>query len=371
MHKRLKILLVEPFAAGSHKQWAQGFQKFSSHEVVILSLPGRHWKWRMHGAAVTLAEEFRNLDFCPDLIIASDMLDLATFKGLIASKMRNIPCVLYFHENQLTYPWSTADSDTELGRDNHYAFINYTSALVADRVFFNSDYHRKSFMLALPAFLSKFPDHQNLSTMAEIKNKSLVAYLGMDLRSLDDECLKHSERRKRATVLWNHRWEYDKNPREFFEALYAIQRRGLEFNLIVLGEQFKNSPKVFKEAKEILADRILHWGFVNDRREYAKWLWESDILPVTSYQDFFGGSIVEAMYCNVNPLLPNRLAYPEHIPSYLHHAFFYEDGELVNKLQCWIKDVSVLRKQQTQSFVERYDWRSIACYYDAVLNDMV
>ena len=37
----------------------------------------------------------------------------------------------------------------------------------------------------------------------------------------------------------------------------------------------------------------------------------SDILPITSNQDFFGGSIIEAMYCETTPLLPKRLTYPE------------------------------------------------------------
>jgi len=47
----MKILLVEPFFVGSHASWAKGYQQFSQHDVEILSLPGRHWKWRMYGGA--------------------------------------------------------------------------------------------------------------------------------------------------------------------------------------------------------------------------------------------------------------------------------------------------------------------------------
>jgi len=54
---------------------------------------------------------------------------------------------------------------------------------------------------------------------------------------------------------------------------------------------------------------------VEDFAEYAKWLWRADILPVTSRQEFFGASVVQALYCNCCALLPDRLAYPEHLPS--------------------------------------------------------
>ena len=61
------------------------------------------------------------------------MLNLPVFKSLIKS---NVKIVLYFHENQITYPWSDNDPDIKLKRDQHYGFINYTSALIADEIIF-------------------------------------------------------------------------------------------------------------------------------------------------------------------------------------------------------------------------------------------
>ena len=52
----MKILILEPYFTGSHKQWALGYKKYSKHEVNILSMKGQFWKWRMHGGAVTLAK---------------------------------------------------------------------------------------------------------------------------------------------------------------------------------------------------------------------------------------------------------------------------------------------------------------------------
>jgi len=181
----MKMLLIEPYYTGSHKQWADGYQKYSQHKIRILSMKGQFWKWRMHGGAVTLARKFNKMDWKPDLILATDMLDLTTFLSLTREKSHNIPTTIYFHENQLSYPWSPEDRDIQKNRDKHYGFINYASALAADRVFFNSEFHMNSFLDALRPFLKHFPDHNELESVNNIRNKSSVLHLGMDLQRFD------------------------------------------------------------------------------------------------------------------------------------------------------------------------------------------
>ena len=365
----MKILLIEPFFTGSHRQWAEALQQNSSHQIEILSLSGHHWKWRMHGGAITLAQQFlssleaRNTP--PDLILASDMLDLTTFLSLTRKQTATIPTAIYFHENQLTYPWSPKDKDVALKRDNHYAFINYTSALAADALFFNSEYHQNSFLNALPDFLKQFPDHQTLAGVEALSAKSQVLHLGMDLQKIRD--LKPAEIpvHKRAVILWNHRWEYDKNPEDFFQALFTLADRGIDYRLIVLGESFPKSPAIFKEAQTRLADKILHFAYADSYENYVHWLYQGDILPVTSKQDFFGGSIIEAMAADVVPLLPKRLAYPEHIPKAYHPVYFYEsDKEYLKRLQGLIFNANVIRKQNNHQHVMKYDWQNLIPMYD-------
>ena len=58
----MKILLIEPYYSGSHKQWADGFKNHSRNEIKILSLKGQFWKWRMHGGAVTIASKFNKMN---------------------------------------------------------------------------------------------------------------------------------------------------------------------------------------------------------------------------------------------------------------------------------------------------------------------
>lgn len=354
-----RILLIEPFYTGSHKAWCDDFIKHSSQDVKLISMEGRHWKWRMHGGAITIAKKLENEN--ADILLTSDMIDLALLKALLPSQLKEKPMILYMHENQLTYPWSPDDVDTELKRDRHYGFLNFTSALCADRIFFNSRYHLNSFIEALPEFLKVFPDHRNLETVEMIREKSQVLSLGLDLSKFDQ--YKNTCVNKIPVVLWNHRWEYDKNPEEFFETLIQLKKEGIRFELVVLGESYNKAPKIFERAKEELSELILHWGYVESFEEYAHWLWRSDILPVTSVQDFFGGSIVEAMYCGCYPLLPDRLAYPEHVEE----SFLYQPGEFKERLK-QVLNVSI---NFNGSYLSRYDWSNSVMEYDKQLTSFI
>lgn len=365
------IHLFAPFFSGSHRRWAEELAEFSAHRIRLFTLPGRHWKWRMHGAAVELAQQFLQQEETPDLILTTDMLDTATFLALTRSRTAALPVAVYFHENQLTYPWSPTDEDVRQKRDRHYAWINYTSALSADAVFFNSQYHQRSFLRALPDFLRVFPDYQGLKTVDQIMAKAKVLPLGMKLAVYDEITPRFES--EVPVLLWNHRWEYDKNPESFFMICERLQQDDLPFQLIVLGESYSSRPKVFEAFKSKLSDRILHWGFAEDFAAYASLLKSATILPVTSRQDFFGGSVVEAMYCGLYPLLPNRLAFPEHLFPRQHPTMLYEsDAELEQKLRSILTNPQILADTTaTQASVARYDWQNLIRHYDKAFEGLV
>ena len=153
--------------------------------------------------------------------------------------------------------------------------------------------------------------------------------------------------------------------------MFQLAEHGIDFRLIVAGESYGKQPSIFNEAKSKLADKILHFGFVESYDDYCRLLRLSDISPVTSQQDFFGGSVVEAMYCNVVPFLPKRLAYPEHIPAQFHSTFFYDEEDFLPKLQRRIMDVKYLRVMDTQQYVLKYDWSNLINEYDKRMDDIV
>jgi glycosyltransferase involved in cell wall biosynthesis len=368
----MNITLLEPFFTGSHAAWTNELVSHSRHNINVLSLSGHNWKWRMHGGAVTLARRFLASGQSPDLIIASDMLDMTTFLALTRKKTVQIPTAIYFHENQLTYPWSPHDPVSREKRDLHYGFINYSSALAADHLLFNSRYHMESFTGDLPRFLKTLPDHNEIGSIDGIRNKSQVLHLGLELGRLDQYRPKQSDDDNRPPlILWNHRWEYDKNPQEFFQALYRLQDEGVAFEVALLGESFANDAPQFIEAKQRLGDRIVQYGFANSFADYAQWLWRADILPVTSIHDFFGASVVQAMYCETIPLLPKRLAYPEHIPENDHDRFFYDDpDDMLARLRNLLQSCRTDNKKEIRNFVSHYDWKSQITSYDKLFESL-
>ena len=302
----------------------------------------------MEGGTVTLANNYLAQDFTPDLILASDMLDVGRFLALTRKKTASIPICVYFHENQLSYPWSPNYRTTASHQRRNYGWTNITSALAADWVWFNSNFHRQDFLSATLTFLQSFNDFQETDTAQIISNKSSVMELAVDLRRFDaHRVAKHHK----PLILWNHRWSYDKNPQEFFQSLYALQQKNIDFDVVVLGEAQGAISKVFTAAKPRLGNRLLHMGYVESFSEYAKWLWRSTHLPVTSIQDFFGISAIEGIYCQALPLLPKRLAFPDHLAA--HPEVYYSDKQLPSKLE------EALKWQPTDVYsrvVAKYDW---------------
>ncbi len=370
----MRILLVEPYDTGSHGVWMRGYQAHSAHAVRLLSLEGQFWQWRMLGGAVTLAERFRALDEIPDLIVASDMLDLTTFLALTRPFTAQMPVAVYFHENQLTYPPGPRQKLQE-----HYAFINYASALAADAVFFNSAFHRHIFLAEVPRLLKHYPDHTNLHTVAALHARCAVLPVGLDLRRFDaHRPTAPRDPTRPPLIVWNHRWEYDKNPKAFFKALYRLADDGVPFEVALVGENTRQDPAEFEAARERLGARVVQYGYLESFADYARLLWDADAVISTSNQDFFGISVVEAIYCGCWPVLPDRLNYPALVPEALHVDTLYRG-------QAGLLDVleRVLRRSRARAtdpaadhaalraHVTAFDWGMLAPHYDAAFEAVI
>ena len=360
----MRILYIEPFYSGSHKQWIDSYKLYSKHTIDILSLPGRYWKWRMHGGAITLAKRFVENNKKYNLIIASDMLNLPLFISLCRKEINNTKIVTYFHENQILYSKVPANLDEQLNRDLHYAFINYTSSLVSDINLFNSNYHRNIYIEELEKYLNKKPEFKNKYTLEIIKNKSSVLHIGCDLETF---LPINNYSNNIPIILWNHRWEHDKNPELFFNTLIKLKKNKIKFLLVILGQRFSRIPEIFTKIEKNLKSEILHMGYCDSFDDYKEWMHKADILPITSYQDFFGISIVESVYCNTIPLLPNRLSYPEIFDKKANEELFYNtDEELYLKLLNIILNNNNSKKdiQKYKKLISRFDWSIMKDKYD-------
>jgi glycosyltransferase involved in cell wall biosynthesis len=233
----------------------------------------------------------------------------------------------------------------------------------------------------LDELLKGFPDNNEPDAVERIRGKSALLYLGMDFSKLYSVPGALSDNNNSAPlILWNHRWEYDKGPEEFFKALYLLKDKGLAFKVAILGEHFEKIPKLFEEARVALGERVIHFGYAEDFSEYARFLKSADILPVTSEHDFFGSSVVEAIYCGVSPLLPKRLAYPEHIPATLHDRYLYDGfSDFMERLEALLKSIEAgqprgsngVSNEALRGHVLRYGWENMAPIYDEAMEDVV
>ena len=354
----MRIALLESYYGGSHKAWADGYQRFSRHEIDLITLPAQFWKWRMQGAAITFA---RLLDTTPDLILASSMIDLSIFRALTRDRLAEVPVAMYFHENQLSYPQSR--------RQNHgwrYGFINFVSALCADASFFNSQFHLEDFMAQLPLMLKHFADYKELQTIGEIREKSSVLPLGIDLRRFD-QYRGESSANDAPIILWNHRWEHDKDPATFVDSMIELAEAGYEFKLAFTGEQFGEAPLAFQQAQSGLGERIIQLGYLASFADYARLLWRADYVVSSARQEFFGVSVCEAIYCDCIPILPDRLNYPHLIPEDLKAACLYQNDRLTAQLRYHLDNELKLDMKALRDGISRFDWRVMAPQYDAEL----
>ncbi|TKJ32517.1 MAG: glycosyl transferase family 1 [Planctomycetes bacterium B3_Pla] len=326
----MRILALEPYYDGSHKAFIDGLSKVSRHDWMLLTLPAHKWKWRMRHSAITFAAqtaELEKVNSSWDLLFCSDMLNLAEFAALAPVGIARLPKVIYFHENQLTYPVRVENE-----RDYQFAMTNLTSALAADAVWFNSQFHIDSFLDALAKFLKSMPDHQPLETVGKIQAKSSVYPPG-----IGDFSTRQARKPGTMRILWAARWEHDKNPEDFFEAIGILRARNVPFRISVIGQSFRDRPAVFEKARHDFQDHIDLWGYQRSREDYEHALCEADVVVSTANHEFFGIGVLEAVAAGAYPFVPNRLSYPEilglgHIRG--AEQFFYDGtaSDLADKL---------------------------------------
>ena len=354
----MKLLVVEPYYGGSHKAFLDDLLRQLPHDADLLTLPpAQHWKWRMRLAAPYFAAKLRERPAGEgqgyDAIFCSSFVDVAVFRGMLPQHLAALPLLVYFHENQFAYPVQVAEE-----RDVHFALTNLTTALAADKVAFNSRYNLESFLSGAEELLARMPDMALPGWEAALRAKAMVLHPGLvDFRGIDATPAAPPAGGP-AVVLWNHRWEHDKDPEFFFRTLFALAEQGIDFRLIVLGQSFRSQPPIFAEAATRLASRIIHFGYAPTRGEYCRLLRKADVVVSSARHEFYGMAMLEAVRAGCRPLVPDRLSYQELFPA----QFRYQDEEFAQRLYQSL-DAGRLAAEEARELTAPYAWPAVMPEY--------
>ena len=305
-------LIIVPYAARSHLYWSRGISRnLSAYDWRTVTLPARHFSWRVRGGALSLLDA-RYHDFwtpAPEVIVSTSMLDLATLRAcrpeLAASRW-----LLYFHENQFAYP-NTLEGVVDL------QLLSLKAAAAADAVAFNSAFNRDSFFDGAEALLTRLPDHVPARLLNDIEAKSRVLPVPLLPPHRRYDAATEGPLRGDAPlrIVWNHRWEADKGPETLHAMVAALTRRDVDFELHVVGQQFRDRPQALDRLQRMYPGVLRTFGFVADDADYEALLRAMDVVVSTARQEFQGLAILEAVRAGCIPLVPDRLAYRETVPA--------------------------------------------------------
>ncbi len=314
----------------------------------------------MRGAALYFAEKITSpTDY--DGLITTNLMSLSDLKMLWGAACP--PVLVYFHENQITYPLAAGEH-----RDFQFGFTDITTALAAQKILFNSHTHMNAFFEALPGFIRTMPEYKPMWVVDAIKAKAEVLYPGCRFYQKRNRITSQSP--LAPLVIWNHRWEFDKNPEDFFDALAEVEKLGFDFRIALLGENFQKVPKAFIDAKARFGNKIIQYGYIKSKKEYVSILSQGQIVISTSNNENFGISVIEAIRYGCIPLLPARLAYHEVLPKQFHKDFLYLDQrDLIEKLTFIILNINELQDIQIKisEAMGRFAWESMIKKYDHAL----
>ena len=317
----MKALLLSAYAARSHLHWQHSLVAMaSSWQWRQLSLPPRHFSWRVRGNPLYWSQVERTALAEPyDVLVATSMVDLATLRGLVPS-LGAVPALLYFHENQFAYPAQAQQSSLLEAQ-----MVSLYAALAADALAFNSAYNRDSFVDGVDALLARLPDRVPPGIPQQLRDKALVLPVPIDLEVTTATTAtwpgaQGAPGQRPLRLLWSGRFEHDKGGEGLLRLLQRLEGQGTAYELALTGQQFRRSPAVFAQIQREFRHRLVHFGFVESADYLRALRGEADLVLSTALHEFQGLAVLEAVAAGCLPVVPDRLSYPEIYPPRFRYA---------------------------------------------------
>ena len=246
----MKFILVEPYDGGSHHYFnatLMGYLKesFSGAVVDLVSLSPRHWRLRFLTGHLSLAQMCNELKGHDEksIIITNSLMDVSAFKSQLRGKLRDCKIVTYFHENQMSYPLNPQSPGAAFSRnyrDHFYPLVHLNQILASDVTVFNSVFCKSDTFSKVQSWLSS---RQEKIEVGPLKKKEEDAYV-IPITGFKGEGIRLEFKERPKKIIWNHRWEFDKNPRDFFKVLRALFTKKSDLQAAIMGEARDCSLKI-------------------------------------------------------------------------------------------------------------------------------
>jgi glycosyltransferase involved in cell wall biosynthesis len=311
----MRVLLLSAYHSASHAYWCDGLMAaFPEIHWTLKTQPARHFSWRVEASGLLWGlSDDADFERHYDLIIATSLSDLARLRAF-RPHLAAIPTWLYFHENQFAHPRSESQStDHQIG----WQFLSIQNALCADWISFNTEFNRSTFLAGARQLLRRFPEKLPGKPLNRMEQHSDVLPVPLTDRMSD----LATTSKEADLIVWNHRWEWDKQPERFLAALVRLRVAGIGFRLAMLGSGGGRQGDYDRE-RQALGDAVVYWGEASPE-DYRQWMGRAGIGVSTAIHDFQGLAMLEMAQTGARVIVPRRLAYPECLPN----ALFYTGSE--------------------------------------------
>ncbi|OUC45138.1 hypothetical protein D917_00180, partial [Trichinella nativa] len=167
--------------------------------------------------------------------------------------------------------------------------------------------------------------------------------------------------------------------------LIRLKSESFKFKISVLGENYQEKPGIFhlysslcvvtfenlfldcfSEAEQTLNDNILNWGYLKSKVDYCNILKRAHVVVSTARHEFFGVSVLEAVYLGCWPLCPNALSYPE---IYDKQCLYNTEQQLYKQLRqfCYNPSLARLKRDRLNIDFRKYCWTVLKEQYSELL----
>jgi hypothetical protein len=301
--RQLDILALEPFFGGIRRNMLETLVRCSRHRWMLLTLPPRRMERRLAAAAHWFAEQMSRRAMGPfDMLFTCDALNLADLYRLSPS-VADHPSVVYFHNNQLPDP---SHSDPESVLD----LTNLNTATAATEIWFNSQYHARSFMEGIDGLVSVHQELQGRNPSDALQAKLQLVPPPVDLTWARELAAQLSLERDPNAVFVEIK---DANLELLNAALTTLHNEKHTINLYVVG---RADGLVDCYPRQVIAE--------TDVPGQIRALLTASTFVSTRIAAPFDENAVRAMSLGCRPVLPHTGCYPEIVPRALHTEILYD-----------------------------------------------